>query len=54
MNQYVSHQSAYQSSGCQETHPALGVLVWMVLLRQPEVSLPDFAFIKSKDRKATP
>lgn len=36
------------------THPALGVLVWMVLLRQPEVSLPDFALIESRGRKATP
>lgn len=53
MKRYVSSQSAYQVSGCQETYPALGVLVWMVLLCQPEVSLPDFALIESKGRKAT-
>lgn len=52
MKRYVSSQSAYQVSGCLGTYPALGVLVWMVLLCQPEVSLPDFALFESKRRKA--
>lgn len=38
---------------CQETYPALRVLVWMVFLRKPEVSLPNFALIESKGRTAT-
>lgn len=34
------------------TYPALRVLVWMVLLRQSEVSFPDFTLLVPEDRKA--
>lgn len=31
------------------TYPALWVLVWMVLLRQSEVSFPDFTLLVPED-----
>lgn len=34
------------------TYPALGVLVWMVLLRQSEVRFPDFTLLVSVEENA--
>ena len=36
-----------------DTYPALGVLVWMILLRQSEVSFPDFTLLVPEEEITT-
>lgn len=40
----------YHVSNDRNTYPALGVLVRMILLRQSEVSFPDFTLLMSENK----
>lgn len=42
----------YHVSNDENTYSALGVLVRMVLLRQSEVSFPDFTLLVPEDKNA--
>lgn len=43
-------QRTYSDSNDDDTYPALRVLVWMVLLRQSEISFPDFTLLVPEDK----